>query len=89
MHDLNTITKLNADAVASGIETSRNQGKYVVVEFAGVHVIGYETFSGEGAKDQAEAKLHKLNTKGDSTHGRLFHPRHADVAAKLVENSAA
>jgi len=93
MNDLNTINRLNAEAVTSQLGSSipllQAQGKYVVAEYAGLHILSFETFSGEGAKDRAEAKLFELNSKADSTSGRLFAPDAGPQEAKLVDEQSA
>lgn len=74
MHDLNTINSLNNKAVEASIPKHLAEGRIVVAEYAGLHFIGFETFSGEGAEQEAQAKLDKLNSTGGSVHGKIFHP---------------
>ena len=44
MHDLNTIAKLNADTFAPAITNYRAQGRYVVAQYTGLHILSIETF---------------------------------------------
>lgn len=74
MQDLNVIARQNAAAVERDIPRQLAAGKIVVAEFTGLHFVGYETFSGDNAKKEAEAKLARLNSSGSSTHGRIFWP---------------
>jgi hypothetical protein len=43
MNDLNTINRLNAEAIARDIPRQRAKGKYVVAEFNGLNFVGYST----------------------------------------------
>jgi hypothetical protein len=74
MHDLNQIHQLNNKAVEASIPKHLYAGRIVVAEYAGLHFTGYETFSGEGAKAEAEAKLAQLNAQGGSVHGKIYFP---------------
>jgi len=74
MNHLNQIHAANARAIADNIPDLLAKGHWVVVEFAGLHVVGCENFSGEGAEGRARAKLAELNASGNSTHGELHAP---------------
>lgn len=50
MHSLETIHKLNAEALAKSAQHFADQGRFVVVTYFGLHVASVETFS-----DQADA----------------------------------
>lgn len=77
MNDLNQISRQNAKAIVSNIPGLIAKGHWVVVEYAGLHVVGCENFSGEGAEQRANDKLAELNgpDTGASTHGELFPPK--------------
>lgn len=77
MHDLNQIQKLNNEAVLASIPKHLEAGRIVVAEYAGLHFTGFETFSGDNAKAEAEAKLAELNAKGGSVHGTIHFPEAA------------
>ena len=77
MQDLEIINKLNAEAIERSIPQQLAAGRVVVAEYAGLHFIGFETFSGETALADAQAKLAKLNSSNDGTHGKLFTPEAA------------
>ena len=44
MNDLNTITRLNAEAFAASIQNYRRQGRWVLAKYAGLHLESIETF---------------------------------------------
>lgn len=48
MHDLNQISKLNAQAFGDAVENFRRQGRYVIATFTGAHLAQIETFTDEG-----------------------------------------
>ena len=75
MHDLNQITKLNNQAIEASIPKHLEAGRIVVSEYAGVHFTGFETFSGDNAKAEAEAKLAELTAQGGSVHGKIHFPQ--------------
>ena len=56
MNDLNTINRLNAEAVEANIPNEQAKGKFVVSEFSGLHFVGYSTHATE-----AEAHAKALN----------------------------
>ena len=70
MHDLNTINKLNAETFAPAIENYRAQGRYVVAEYSGLHVLSIETF-----EDPFEA-VAKFNspTSSPDVHRKILPP---------------
>lgn len=71
MQDLETINRLNAEAIERDIPRQQAKGKFVVAEYAGVHFVGYSTHT---ERSSAEHKLAQLNASGTSTHGKLFEP---------------
>jgi hypothetical protein len=74
MNDLQQIDQENAKAIANNAAGLRQSGAFIVVEKAGLHVIGAESFTGFGAELRAQARLAELNTSGNSTHGVLLPP---------------
>jgi hypothetical protein len=74
MNDLNTISRLNAQAVARDTGALRAAGNYVVIEKSGLSVVGVEHFNGAGASERAEARLHEINTSGPSASGEILPP---------------
>jgi hypothetical protein len=74
MHDIDQIRDLNAKAISGHIPQLRSGGCWVVVEKAGLSVVGGESFTGFGAELRAQARLAELNTSGNSTHGVLLPP---------------
>lgn len=48
MHDLNQISKMNAEAYAEAVDNFRRQGRYVIVKMTGLHIASIETFTDEG-----------------------------------------
>jgi hypothetical protein len=79
VNDIETIDRLNAKAILSNIPELLAKGHFVVVEYAGLHAVGCEIFSGQGASDRASAKLTQLNAAGTTTHGELHEPPHEHV----------
>lgn len=53
MHDINTISRLNAEATASDVPKQRAAGKYVVCTYAGLNYLQHESF-----KTRDEAHIH-------------------------------
>ena len=47
MHDLNTIARLNAEAVEANIPKEQAKGKWVTAEFDGLAFTGYSTHATE------------------------------------------
>jgi hypothetical protein len=84
MQDLAQIHALNAKAIADNIPALRAKGHWVVVEYAGLSVTGCENFSGEGAQERAEAKLHEVNSAGASVHGEIFPPTDGSAEVTLA-----
>jgi hypothetical protein len=74
MNDIKTIIQQNALAVARNVNNLVADGCHVVIEYAGLHVMGAESFSGFGAEIRARARLDELNASGNSTHGELRSP---------------
>lgn len=54
MHDLNTINRLNAEATERSIPALQAQGKFVVAEYHGLHLVGHSAHDTE-ADAQAKA----------------------------------
>lgn len=79
MNDLDQINRNNAAAIQRCIPELLAKGHFVVEERAGLHFVGCENFSGEGARERAEAKLEELNASGNSTHGILHVPADASL----------
>lgn len=74
MQDLNIINQQNNEAIERDIPRQLADGKTVVAEYAGLHFVGYETFSGPNAEADAEARVKELEARHDSSHGRIFRP---------------
>ena len=53
MHDLNTIRRLNAEALHDAVANAQRQGRYVVATYAGLSLFSIESFSDEAAALQA------------------------------------
>lgn len=54
MHDLNTITRLNAESTeAALINDARRQGLYVVALYAGLHLVTFSTYGNASAAAEA------------------------------------
>lgn len=72
MHDLNTITRLNAEAFADSIQHHRRQGRWVLAKYAGLHLESIETFT---VQPDAQAAFDAEASKRDAS-GRavLFTP---------------
>lgn len=81
MQDLQVINQRNAEAIERNIPDLLAKGHFVVIEKSGLHTMGCENFSGDGAEDRANAKLAELTAQGGSTHGELLRPTHATVEA--------
>lgn len=77
MNDLNTITRLNNEAVQRDIPRQLEAGKTVVANYAGLHFVGYDTYEGHDAEAQAEARVAELKARNDSSHGKIFRPKTA------------
>lgn len=63
MHDLNTIRRLNAEAHAASIAKAQADGKHVVAEYAGLHLMTTQVFDDEAS---ALAALKAPTEAGDS-----------------------
>ena len=68
MHDLATIRRLNAEAHARSITEAQAQGKHVVAEYAGLHLMTTHVY---GTEAEALAALAEPAEVGDS---RAYHP---------------
>jgi hypothetical protein len=75
MHDLNTITRLNAQAFADSIASYRAKGKFVLAKYEGLHLASIETFDDQRA---AQVAFDTIAAKRDPS-GRtvLFAPLQA------------
>lgn len=80
MHDLNTITRLNAEAFAASIQNYRRQGRWVLAKYAGLHLESIETFL---VQSDAQAAFDTEAAKRDAS-GRavLFTPLVSDLSLK-------
>ena len=68
MHDLKTLSRLNAEAFGEAIENLRRQGRDVVATYEGLHLMSIESFS-----DGAEAlEAFTKPTDSPSEHKKLF-----------------
>lgn len=68
MHDLATIRRLNAEAHARSIATAQAQGKHVIAEYAGLHLMTTAIYD---TADEAFTALAEPAQVGDS---RAYHP---------------
>lgn len=57
MHDLNTIVRLNRQAHERSISTWRNQGKYVVAAYDGMHLVVAEPHDSADSAISAGARI--------------------------------
>lgn len=80
MHDLNTINRLNAEAFSKSIENFRSQGRWVLAQYEGLHLLSIETFS--TAEDAAIALVGAQEAAGPSDHFKLLSPLPAWHGAK-------
>lgn len=87
MHDLQTISKLNAAAFADGIANYQAQGRYVVATYTGLHILSVETFSGPAAQTDATTALNAPKASPD-VHRKLFEPTGAAPARDQSEDRA-
>lgn len=65
MHSLETLHRLNAEATEKAIKHYRDQGRWVVARYTGLHIAGIETFT-----DPAEANA-AVRREVDSPDQRL------------------
>ena len=70
MHDLNTISRLNAEAFGPAIENLQRQGRFVVAKYTGLHILSIESYSDEL---EARADFDKPNDSPDQ-HKKLLTP---------------
>jgi hypothetical protein len=80
MHDLNTITRLNAEAFADSIQNFRKQGRWVLARYDGLTLMSIETFL-----VQSDAQIAFDNAASQtpaSERSVLFTPVVADLALK-------
>lgn len=76
MQDLNTINKLNAEAIARDIPAQQRNGHHVVAEFNGLTFVGYSLHSSER---EANSKACELgNQLGTRT--KVYYPTTESVA---------
>lgn len=80
MNDLNTINRLNAEAIERDIPRQLAAGKIVVAEYTGLHFVGYETFSGPNAEAEAQAKLAQIECQATG-HGKILRPNQEALTA--------
>lgn len=84
MHDLNTISKLNAEAFGEAVENFRRQGRFVIATYSGIALVSIETFTDEGDAMRAFADF---RPEDPSNTVRLLFPRkhgETDAPAGLV-----
>ncbi len=74
MQDLHIINKLNAEAIERSIPQQLAAGRTVVAEYAGLHFVGYETFSGENAEAEAQAKADEIASRGYTYTAKILRP---------------
>lgn len=55
MHDLNTISRLNAETHAKGIKSLQDQGKHVVATYTGLSLLSFEGFATAGEAEAARS----------------------------------
>lgn len=70
MHDLRTISRLNAEAFGPAITNLQRQGRFVVAKYAGLHILSIESFSDE---TEARADFDEAVDSPDKTK-KLFAP---------------
>lgn len=56
MHDLNTINKINAEAVQRGAHQAALAGKYVLLKYTGVNFVDFEAHDTHEAREAAAAQ---------------------------------
>lgn len=71
MNDLNTISRLNAEAAERDIAPQLKAGKYVVAEYTGLHYVAHHVFDTE---DAALEKQEAINGATNSSHAKLLRP---------------
>ncbi len=57
MNDLQTINRLNAEAIERDIPRQQAKGKFVVAEFSGLNFIGYSTHDREAEANSYACEL--------------------------------
>lgn len=77
MHDLATINRLNFEAFGQAISRYRAQGRHVLTQHEGAHLVGFETFEDASAARDALA-LH--GNPGGGTRYQLLEPFAPDSA---------
>jgi len=78
MHDLNTISRLNAEAHAQGIKNLQDAGLHVVANYTGLTLLNFEGHvSGESAFAAARAPV-----ESPDQHRRVFVPNQYPVGAR-------
>ena len=71
MQDLNTIIKVNREAIERDIPKQQAAGKYVVAQYAGLNFFGYSVHDTEAERNQAAIDY---TNAGPSNRTELFNP---------------
>ena len=74
MHVLSQVTPRDASAVTDTRSASRQGGAWVVLKKAGLHVVGAESFIGDGALERALRRLVEIDARIGIVHGELLAP---------------
>lgn len=78
MQDLNTISRLNQEAIQRSIPDLLLRGAIVVAEYAGINFVGVHAFRGttpEGdAGERARACFSEIAERNDSSNAKLYTP---------------
>lgn len=83
MHDLNTISRLNAEAFAESIQNYRRHGRWVLAKYEGLHLASIETFTVQSDAQLAfDLEVSKRDASGRSV---LFTPLVTDLSLKAAD----
>jgi len=66
MQDLNTIIQQNAKNFGGEAEQARRDGKTVVIEKQGLHVVGFQAFNTKAEAEAHAATYNDLNPSANS-----------------------
>ncbi len=83
MHDLNQITRLNAEAFADAIQSYRRQARWVLAKYEGLHLASIETFT---SQDAAQAAFEVEAVKRDGGGRAVLFTPIPDVAPVVLPN---
>lgn len=81
MHDLNTIIRLNNQAVDNAVPKLQQAGNFVLVKYAGLSVLSIETFSPERVTEACAALTVLRDTCGASERA-VLHPPVAQASSE-------